>query len=267
MKKSVFEYVDYRSLLFDSLAAKDKRGQLSKAAAFLGCQSSFLSRVINEELHLTPEHAFKLCQFWMFRPEERNYFQKLVDFERAGDKDYKNFLRQQLEDLKNSYNQISVRTGRQNKKVDVLNSQYFSSWIYSAIHFITCVPAFQTPRAISKKLNISEELVGKILQELCDMGFLIQKADRWIYKAGDFHLERNSPLVNFHHQNWRQKALIDSQQMSEEHIHYTTVLTLSRQDIAKIHSLILDHISELNQVAEPSSPEDIAIFTCDFFKI
>lgn len=266
MVKSIYNYSSYRQYMFDHLSATGKRGQLTKAAARLGCQTSFLSRVIGEELHLTPDHAFKLARFLGLSGDEQTYFLKLVDFERAGDPDYQSFLKSQLAELKKRNSEIGPRTRREDKVFSGLSTKYFSGWVYGAIHFLTCIPEFQTVAPMAKRLSLAEAQVKDVLRDLERMGFVRRQGARWIYQAGEFHLERTSPLVILHHQNWRQKAILDAQNFERQNIHYTTILTLSRSDAERIHGLILDFITELNQIAAPSNPEDELIFTCDFFR-
>ncbi len=267
MENSIFNYKSYRQYMFDKLSAEGKRGQLSKALVSLGCQSSFLSRVIGEELHITPDHAYKLSQFWSLRGDERSYFLKLVDYDRAGDPDYRQFIKGQIDELKKKNSEISVRTHRQNKNFEGLSVKYFSSWLYGAIHFLTCIPEFQTLSGLTKRLHASDSMVKEILEDLEAMNFVKKQKEKWIYSSGEFHLERTSPLVLIHHQNWRQRAILDAQKFDRQSIHYTTVLTLSKSDTEKLQNMILDFLAEINRIAAPSQPEDEVILTCDFFKV
>jgi plasmid maintenance system antidote protein VapI len=94
------------------LSSKTQRGQLSRAAEALNCQRSYLSRVISESLQLTPDHAFKLARFWRLTSDEREYFQTMVDYERAGDPEYRAHLKQRLLEVKRKHESIQERTAR-----------------------------------------------------------------------------------------------------------------------------------------------------------
>jgi uncharacterized protein (TIGR02147 family) len=266
MENSIFHFDSYRQFMFSRLSAEGKRGQLSKAAASLGCQASFLSRVINEELHLTPDHSYKLARFWSLAGDEMTYFLKLVEWERAGDPEFQSFLKKQLQDLKKKNLDVGTRTQRKDKTFEGLSTKYFSSWIHGAIHFLTCVPEYQTVASLSKRLALPDKLVKEVLADLQQMSFIEKKGERWIYQSGEFHLDRTSPLVVLHHQNWRQRAVIDAQAFDPQSFHYTTILTLSKKDIAKIHAMIADTVAEIQRIAGPSHPEDEVILTCDFFR-
>lgn len=267
MEKSIFSYDSYRPYLQDKLTAEGRRGQLSRAAESLGCQTSFLSRVINEELHLTPEHAFKLARFWSLLGDEQSYFLKLVDYERAGDPEFQKFIKSQIDELKKKNSEISKRTSRENKTFEGLSLKYFGSWIYGAIHFLTCIPKYQTLQSLAKRLSLPEDLVLETLKDLETMNFVKQNKGLWLYQQGDFHIERTSPFVILHHQNWRQRAILDAQNFSSQSIHYTIVLTLSHKDIERIRALVLEYIAEISRIASPSIPEEEVVFNCDFFKV
>jgi plasmid maintenance system antidote protein VapI len=107
-EKSIFVFNSYKPILRQYLRAKGKRGALSRAAEALNCQRSYLSRVMNSELHLTPDQAFMLARFWKLPHQEREYFQLLVEHERASTREYKEELQAQKlrNDTKTSVNEL-----------------------------------------------------------------------------------------------------------------------------------------------------------------
>src|SRR5688572_22444899 len=89
---NVFTATSYKQLLEQLLRGPGQRGALSKAAVALGTQVSYLSRVMNTELHLTPDQAFVLGRHLKFKEAEQRYFRLLVDYERAADPGYRTSL-------------------------------------------------------------------------------------------------------------------------------------------------------------------------------
>ena len=265
--KSIFSFSSYKDLMAHYLTGQSNRGQLTRAATALNCQRSYLSRVITEELHLTPDHAYNLSKFLKLSPDERNYLLTLVDFERAADSEYRGHLKGRLNEIKRKNDSLSERTHRQNVSMEAPEMHYFSSWFYSAIHFLTSIPAFQTVEALSEHLCLKENVVLRCLDFLRTHGFIEQKRNLWIYKRGEFHLPKNSPLVVLHHQNWRARALLDAQNFENNNIHFTSVQTLSREDAEKLKSVLLDFISTASLIAGPSNPETGVALMCDLFEI
>jgi uncharacterized protein (TIGR02147 family) len=265
--RSVFEFESYKDAMAHFLSGPERRGQLTRAAESLKCQRSYLSRVITEELHITPDHAFNLARFWKLTPDERAYFQTLVEYERAADPNYKSHLKTQLEELKRKYESIQERTQRASFSTDFLQAGYFSSWIWTALHFLTDVPGFQTIEALSDRLGLKKETITRHLEELEKQDLIKHTKDRWVYNKGEYHVTKDSPLVLLHHQNWRQRALIDAQDLDNKNIHFTMAYALSNRDFERIKEMILRIISETVEIAGPSNPEDVVAFNCDFFRI
>lgn len=253
------------------LSGRDRRGQLTRAAEALNCQRSYLSRVISENLHLTPDHAFKLARFWGFSLDKREYFQALVDFERAGDPEYRNHLKQQISEMKSKHDSIQERTFRTNLSIDILQARYFSSWVWSAIHFLTSIPEYQSVETIGSRLGLKSEIIQEHLKQLEAQDFIAFNNGRWVYKSGEFHVPKDSPLVILHHQNWRSRAVMDAQDMTapetNSSVHFTAVQTVSKDDFVRLREMLLQFISEVSQVTGPSQPEEGIAVTFDLFKI
>lgn len=265
--RTVFEFTSYKPFMAHMLSGKDRRGQLTRAAESLRCQRSYLSRVISESLQLTPDHAFQLARFWKLGRDEREYFQALVDHERAGDPEFRAHLKQRVAELRRKHESVQERTARAALSVDMLQANYFSTWIWSAIHFLTSIPECQTSEALGDRLGLREEALLRYLRALEAQGLVESRNGRWIYRSGEFYVPRDSPLVILHHQNWRGRAVQDAQEPGNAGVHFTAVQTLSRSDFERIKELLLQFIAEASQIAGPSRPEEGIAITCDLFKI
>lgn len=249
------------------LTGEGRRGQLTRAATALGCQRSYLSRVLSESMHLTADHAFNLARFLKLNEEERNYFLALVELERAASPEYRQHWQRRLQELRRANDSIRERTKRQALSAEPLNATYFSSYLASAIHFMTAIPELQTSKALMTRLNVKEEIVLLHLEQLQAQNLVEKVRGRWTFKSGEFHLDKSSPLVVLHHQNWRTRAVLDAQDPANESIHFTAVQTMSRETALTIKSLLLNFIAEANRLAGPSPAEDCLALTCDLFQV
>ncbi len=265
-KRSVFEFDSYKKAMSYFLLKEGRRGQLSRAAETLQCQPSFLSRVIKSEVHLTLDHAYLLTQFWGMNPSERDYFQTLVEHERAAAAHYKSFLATRLSELKRSHESLQNRVQKDNFSLPEREAIYFSSWHWSALHFLVSIPEFQSVSALSSRLGLTEMLTKTYLEQLQIFGLVREDRGRWQYAGGQFHIPKNSPFVVLHHQNWRHRAVLDAQVFNGDSVHYTTVLTLSRPDVERLKNLVLSFISETENIARPSAPEESVVLNCDLFR-
>ena len=266
-EKSVFSFNTYKGIMAHHLSGATHRGELTRAAKVLACQRSYLSRVISDSLHLTPDHAFNLANFLKFNLSEREYFLTLVEIERAGDRNYRDFLKTKLEELKKKNESIAERTERKSLVFETHHASYFSSWTWSAIHFLTSIPKYQSVEAISERLGLSHKSTLDNLRWLELQGYIFHEQDKWKYLAGEFHAPNDSPLVIMHHQNWRMRAMMDAQNLGQgESVHYTGVQTMSVEDAQKIKELLLNFLGDASRIASPSKPEECLALTCDLFK-
>lgn len=262
----VFGHSSYKSIMKAYLRREGHRGALSRAAESLNCQRSFLSRIMNSKMQLTPDLAFKLCMHWRLSLVEREYFQSLVEMERAVDPSYAAHLQDKIKVMREAHESLSNRSKRPvpTGSHDIV---YFSGWYWTAIHFLTSIKEFQSAKAIATRLNLPEKFVTECLEQLEGWEFVGRLGSKWEYRGGEFHLPKNSPLVIMHHQNWRHKAVMDAQSMGGESIHFTNVHTVSRANLPLLKELLLKFISESNELLKSSSEEDCIVFLCDLFKL
>lgn len=248
------------------LRAPGQRGALSRAAEALNCQRSFLSQIMNSKMQLTPDLAFKLAMHWRLPLLEREYFQALVEMERAVDPTFATHLREKIKTMREAHESLANRSQRP-KPTGSHDTLYFSGWHWTAIHFLTSIPEFQSATAIAERLHLPVQFVSECLQELERWEFVAKLGSRWEYKGGEFHLPKDSPLVILHHQNWRAKAVLDSQRMSAESIHFTNVHTISRSNLPLLKELLLKFISDANELLKSSREEDCVVLLCDLFAL
>lgn len=265
--RSVFTFESYKDILQEFLLGANQRGQLSRAAEFLNCQRSYISKVIKTNSHITPDQAYLFSKFWKLTTDEREYFSTLVEFERAGQHDYKTYLKNKLTQLKKKYESIQERTQRQDHVTDNLQLHYFSNWISCAIQFLTMIPQYQDEISISERLGLKKDIVLQHLSHLQNLEVVEYKNKKWLNKSSNFHLPKESPLVILHHQNWRTRAILDAQNFSSDHVHFTGVYTLSKTDYERVKDLLLNFIAEANSIVGPSECEEAIALTCDFFRI
>jgi uncharacterized protein (TIGR02147 family) len=268
MQIPVFTYNSYKELLKSQLQGPENRGRLSEAAEALGCQRPYLSRVLAEELHLTPDHAFNMAEYLNFSTDERDFFLALVEYERASSPTYRNHQLQRITALRKRNESLLDRTKRTALETESLGPQYFSSWLWGALHFLTAIAEYQTTKSLSERLHIKESVVLSHLEQLQERGLVECAGQRWRYKTGgEFHAKKESTEVLMHHQNWRQRAILDAQDFTNDSLHFTAIQTLSRADVARIKELLLEFVARSNEIASPSKPEEAVALICDFFRI
>lgn len=265
---SIFGQKNYRKYIKSFTHSQKKSpGILTRMADSIGCQNSHLSRLLREEVHLTPDQALAVCEFMKLTEPETKYFLKLVDYERAATPKLRERLEKEMQALMTEQENLAKRF--QNEQMGSLEKEmtYYSSWFWSAIHILTDIPAYQSSSAIAARLNMDERFVRLCLQRLESFGLVKSEADRWKINTGSIHLPKLSPMNSIQHGNWRTQAVFKSQNPDSQGLHYTIVQSISRNDFQVIKQVLLEAIDRYRQIANQSPAEELICFTCDFFEV
>jgi len=270
MKNSIFDYKDYKKYLNDLIASKPKggRGIRSTLASAMGCQTAYITRVLNGSAHISLEQAQKANRFFSHSDDEADFFLLMVLNTRAGTVDLKKQISKHIDTVLQKRLILKDRLDVKRTLSRVDQATYYSAWYYGAIHMMLTVPRFQNKEVIAEKLNLRIKKVSEVLEFLTSVGLAV--GTHGVYKVGTtrIHLENDSPMISKHHTNWRIRA-IDSMDKKDERedLHYSSVVSVSNDDIYKIKSIMIKAIEEIRAVVKESKEESVACYTMDFFDI
>jgi uncharacterized protein (TIGR02147 family) len=268
LEHSVFEYLDYRALLAARLPAKGEgRGQRSRLAKYLGCELSFVSLVLNKRAHFALEHAYGSSQFIEMAGDELEYFLLLFQKNRAGTKALEQHFDRKMNDLKKRRRDISARVDNQKSLALDQQVQYYSHWIYTAVHMCLLNPELTDAEKISRYLSVSQQQVKVALEFMLNCGLAVR--DSKGYRSGPvkMHIPADSPLVNRHHVNWRLRALERLSNPAPDDIHYSAVLSASHETMETIRTFVLGLIEKAAPVIGAAADEAVYSFSIDLFEI
>ncbi len=268
MKKTIFEFDTYIEFLKAKMKENSENwGLITKMAAAAGCQRSQLSRAVNEQVLLTLEQADGLCDFWNLSEIESDYFILLVELARAGSKRLKQRFLRKLKKIRNEQEDLSQRLNQASLGANEKEVVYYSAWYWSAIHILVSIPQFRTTTAIAARLSLPISLVQYCLENLERFELISKEGAGWSFSSQTIHLPRRSPLIGIHHNNWRSRAMLASQNPLDDGIHYTVVQSVSMADYEKIKHQLLATIDEYTKIAGPSREEELICFSCDTFRV
>lgn len=265
---SIFAFSNYRVFIRTWIDSQGSvRGLLTQLCREIHCQNAHISRVIQEKVHLTMDQAFRICKFMGLNKAESVYFMKLAEHDRAGDPEYRRQLKDELSALRQAQENFNQRHSL--KKIENLQTEmaYYSSWHWSAIHFITGISKYKTPENIAQRLGLSEYFVKCSLEVLEQFGLVKRTGEFWVINVGSIHLPKTSPMNSVQHGNWRNRAVLKSQDISDDGLHYTIVQCVSEDDFEKIKQLFLKSIDDYKKIANPSPSEELICFSLDFFRV
>ncbi len=267
----LFEETQYKQVLRRQIEAhRGVRAYRAALAQAIGCQQAFISRVLNAELHLTPDHALKLALFWGFSEKERDYFMLLVEHARAGSKELRDLIATKLRKIRDAEDSLSGRYGGGAEEGTLdrdLAAVYYSNWIYAALHFAVTIPKLQTVEALVEEFQLPRKRITGALKELEKLGVVSHLDNRWVANQKNVHLSKNSPMLAQYLQTWRQQALVRYLGSEPKDIFYSSLYTLSQDDYLKLRRMILDFIENKRSLVAKSPEEVLTCFNLDFFRV
>lgn len=268
MKSNLYSSIDYKELIKAEIHANQgQRGYQSLLAKAADCQTSFFSQVLNGHTHLTPDQASGITEFWELDSLATEYFLTSVNLGRASKKHYQKFLQNKLEKLRDENETITRRVKAGEIDSD-FEANYYSVWFRGAIHMILTIPEFQDVDSIAKRLNLSHTLVQNEVLNLQKMGLAESKDNnQWNITKKQIHLNPKSSLSEVNLSNWRQIASTRVFTKDPQSLHFSGVYSLSKKDYQKIKNILLEILSDIKQIIEPSREEEIAYFGIDYFKL
>jgi uncharacterized protein (TIGR02147 family) len=264
-KSSVFQFKSYKTWLENLFSNPDNRGLMSQISRQVDCQRSYLSRVLNTKLQLTPDYAYKISQALHLSSEEQEYFLLLVDWDRCQDPGFRQYLLARLQKMKSGYAEVRQKIQRPQPATTIDEIQFFSAWYWAAIHLWCSSPGTHTTESVARKFSLDQATTARVLESLTEAQFLEKSGRGYKYRSGAMHMDRKSPLAHWNHSNWRQKALQDSQSGTETSLHFTNLQTMTRADFLKIRQLMLELIEKSERIARPSAPEELVAICLDAF--
>jgi uncharacterized protein (TIGR02147 family) len=265
---SIFEFTSYKSYLAKVLSPSGhSRGQRSRLAEALNCQTAFVSQVMNGDVHFSLEHAVQISSFLKHTSDEQHFFVLLLQRDRAGSKALREYFENQMKEIVARRQLIRERIHARPSLNAEAQMHYYSAWYFAAIHILTSVPEFQTPDKIAAALQLPLPLVNSTLDFLLKHGLATFEKGQYRIGNARIHLPADSPMVSKHHANWRMKAMQSMEQNDPENLHYSLVISLSESDRETIRNMILKLIENTEPVLKASSEETMCFMGLDFFRV
>ncbi|RYZ96819.1 MAG: TIGR02147 family protein [Proteobacteria bacterium] len=259
---------DYRSFLRQVVEEEGKeRGYRKRLADEAGCQAAYLSQILKGNVELTPEQADRLTVFWKMGEQESEIFLTLVMLGRAGSPGLKQRLGAKLEALKAQWRQRDATFLQPELSASDRALLYYSRWTYTAVHVLLTVPGLRTADALAKHLGLEKAEISEALGRLEKIELIEKDGNKWKVKTMNLHAPQGAVAADIHHRNWRVRALGISETAKTSAVRYTSVHTLSKEDLVRVREIMDKAIRETRRVIEPSPEEVGACLMVDYFEL
>ena len=86
------------------------------------------------------------------------------------------------------------------------------------------------------------------------------------YGPAAIHVDKESPFVNKHHQNWRFRAIQQMELKRDADMYFTSPMSLSKKALEEIRTLLPSIIQQVMKISGPSTSEVVACLNIDWFE-
>jgi uncharacterized protein (TIGR02147 family) len=265
---SIFEFTSYRQYLMAWIKSLGSRsyGTKGRIAESLGVSSSLISQVLKGEKTLTPDQTSELCDFLGLNEIESDYLHLLVDLDRAGNHRYREKLLRKIAHLQEQSRRIGKRVPRHKELNDEQRAIYYSSWLYTGIRNLTAVSGFDNVDAIAEYFRLDPPVVNRVIRFLIENGLCREQDGKITYGPASTHVDKDSPFVNKHHQNWRFQAIQHMEARRDEDVFFTSPMSLSREAAEEIRKLLPNFVQSVMKISAPSPSEMAVCLNIDWFE-
>jgi uncharacterized protein (TIGR02147 family) len=262
---SVFDYRDYKAFLLDHVNNRSTRGERNRLATAIGCHNGYISQVLNGTAHFSLEQAELINQFLSHSKDQAHYFLLLVQYGRSGSVNLRLHFQEQLAALKEKQFVLKDRLRYKQTLTREDQATFYSSWQYGAVHVLVSIPGCDDEQGLSDYLNLPLERVREIVEFLRSIGLVKRDKGKLVIGTNRIHLESDSPMIAKHHSNWRLRAMQTMDDRRPENLHYSSVITASIEDSAKIREIMVQAIEKIRAVVRSSPNERGYAYSLDFF--
>ncbi|HLD99879.1 MAG TPA: TIGR02147 family protein [Bdellovibrionota bacterium] len=269
MERNIFDFKDYKAYLNENFKTRPSggRGVRSALANAIGCQSAYVSQVLNGPAHFSLEQADLINQFLGHTSDESGFFLLLVQLARAGTQSLRSHFQTQIEAVIGKRLILKNRLDVKQTLSPENQAVYYSAWYYAAVHVMLSIPELQTREALIRHLRLPPQRITDVLNFLVSVKLAVKSGTRYQIGTTRIHLPSDSPLISKHHTNLRMLAIQSLDRNEEKDLHYSSVVTISKDDVLKIKSELVKNIETLKKVIRDSKEEVGYCLSFDFFGI
>lgn len=265
---SVLNYVNYIEFIRNWINSQPLkgRGEVNKIANFLKVNPSLISQILSGSKDLTFEQAYKMTKYFGFDLRERDYFISLIQYARAGEFEYKEYLSKKIELLKIDALDLKSRVKSDHELSESEKTVYYSSYLYSAVRLFCSIGNGKSISQICDYFKIEREKASNIVNFLLSC-FLVEKNnDLFLMTKKLIIIGRESPQNLTHHLNWRINSLKKIENIKQDDLVITFPISLDKESFVKIREELVETLKKIQIHVEKSNADELAFLNIDFFK-
>jgi len=120
---------------------------------------------------------------------------------------------------------------------------------------------------LADHLQLSFDEVRRIADQLIEWGLIGETNGVLRNLQVSVHLARNHHLTPNYHLNWRLRALSNMDDADTRRLHFSSTVSLSRADAAKIREMLLSSLRAQDDLIAGSKEEELWHLNIDWFSL
>jgi len=258
----IFNYLNYRDYLKEVLTERiqaNRQYSLRSFARNLGIQPSLLSEVLGGTRRLSPESANLVAQKLELASHERDYFELLVQLERAKNQTLKESTLRKIQQL-----------NPDKKDIHDLGVDYFqmiAEWYHFAILRLTEIETFEwSKKNVARALGIHEVEVATALERLERLQLIEKREtqDSRPKKIEDNYLVKspmpNEALRKYHQQILQKNIEALTAQTPNERFTGTEDVLLSQDQIAEAEKIFEECFTKILNLSKKKTRKQKQVY-------
>jgi uncharacterized protein (TIGR02147 family) len=266
----IYSFDDYR----DYLKARIKKepnggwGMSSSLARRIRISPAQMSQVLTGRKNLTPDQSYLASKALGLNEAGTEYFLTLVERERAGSKDLKDYYTERAQKIRVKAQKIKNFVPTHRVLTEEQKSRFYSDWRYSAIRLYCSIENGKTFEQIRLFTGVESEILREMLGFLLSAGLCDEVSGLYRMKTQRTFIEKGSTHFLQHHANWRMLGLERAKHFSrasEESVFFTSPVSISHADYLIFKTKVHEMIKEFSGRVQESPAEAVVCLNIDFF--
>lgn len=266
---TVFDFSNYTGFLRSWIENQPRKGRgwSRKIALSLQVHPTLISQVLQGKKDLTVEQAQKTAELLELGADATDYFITLVEYERAGTRELRDYKKRQLQLLQKKYSDLRGKIKNSQELDELTQKKYYSRWEYGAIRLLSHSEKYQNIETIAKRLGLSYQLTEEMVHFLVQNQLLKQNDNGQVMstKLSTF-VAKDSPHRVAHLRNWLQQALRQQEIKHNLDVTLTAPIMISHEDAEVLKNKILEFIQDFTKLVDKSSADELYCLNLSWHK-
>jgi uncharacterized protein (TIGR02147 family) len=246
----------------------EDRGYKTRLAQAAKVHPSYISRMLDGAATISPDQAATLGDFWGLGAKEKQYLIWLVIKAKAGTPELKRMADDHLADCRREQEELGNHLAAEKFSADD-HTEYYLEWIYSAVHMLGTLREPLSAEQIARRLGVKEIHARRAMALLVRMGLVeLGPRGKVLSTKKNIHLSNRGWIANLQHRNWRLAcAERFGAEGEEDHVHYTGVHSLSKEDFTRLKRMIREFLVQTDRLIRPSAEETACVLCVDLVEL